>query len=97
MAALHTVGTDSTTHVRYDALKASVERAPIVSQADLWERLGSHEGYPKSVCTHMATPEKPHKMRTCGALAMDLRERTLLAAPGCIYRARPHVLGFDED
>jgi isopenicillin-N N-acyltransferase-like protein len=94
MAEVHTVGTDSTTHLRFDLLTKSASERPIESRADLWSRLGAHDGYPKSVCTHMATPDAPHKMRTCGGVAMDLAKKDLWAAPGCLHHARPHVFGF---
>lgn len=96
MAALHTVGLDSTTHDRYDRLTGSVAADPIRGRADLWERFGSHTGYPRSICTHVAAPHRPHAMRTCGALVMDLEAVDLWAADGCIHRARPHVLSFHK-
>jgi len=89
--ACSTVSPESTTHDRYAALVAGLEEAPIADRADLWRRLGSHAGCPRSVCTHLAGPDRPHAMLTCGALAMDLAARDLWAAPGCVHRARPHV------
>jgi isopenicillin-N N-acyltransferase-like protein len=94
MAALHTVGTDSTTHDRFDALSASLARSPIRDRGDLWRRLGSHDGYPRSVCSHIASPHRPHGMRTCGALVMSLATPDLWAAHGCVHHARAHVFGF---
>jgi isopenicillin-N N-acyltransferase-like protein len=94
LASVHTVGPDSTTHLRYDALCATTRDRAIADRADVWSRLGSHDGYPKSVCTHVATPTEPHKLRTCGAIAMDLATRDLWAAAGCVSHARPHRFGF---
>lgn len=89
-----TVAATSTTQRRYDALTQSIERAPVSDRADLWSRLGSHDGYPQSVCTHLANPTRPHAMRTCGGLVMDLRDRSLWVTQGCMHRARPHALSF---
>ncbi len=94
MAGLNRVGPESTTHDRYELLQRGIIDRPVVDRPDLWLRLGSHEGYPRSVCTHMATPFRPHAMRTCGAIVMDLVERDAWAAPGCVHLARPHVFTF---
>lgn len=94
VAACTVVVDASTTHARYDALARSIDGAAVRDRADVWERLGSHEGYPRFVCTHMAGPERPHAMRTCGALVMDLTRPDAWAAAGCIHHARPHRLGF---
>jgi isopenicillin-N N-acyltransferase-like protein len=85
-----TTGVESTTKDRYAALTASVAERSVTDRADLWVRLGSHDAYPKSICTHLARPDKPHAMLTCGAVAMDLRARDVWAAPGCVHQARPH-------
>jgi isopenicillin-N N-acyltransferase-like protein len=79
----------STTYDRYDWLSASVAARPIESVHDAWERLGSEEGYPRSVCTNMATPENPHAPATCGAIAMDFGAREVWAAAGLIHNVAP--------
>lgn len=94
MAEVHTIAAESTTQLRFDTLTESVRARAIAGREDLWTRLGTHDGYPKSVCTHMATPEAPHKMRTCGGLAMDLERKDVWAAAGCLHHARPHVFDF---
>lgn len=94
MEQLSLVGPDSTTRDRYDVLQRSITERPIADRPDLWRRLGSHEAYPRAVCTHMATPERPHGMLTCGALVMDLVAKDVWAAQGCIHSARPHVFTF---
>lgn len=91
VAAVSTVSPESTTRVRYDWLSRSLAEHAIADRADLWRRLGSHDGYPRSICTHMASPTQPHAMLTCGALVMDLPARLLWAAAGCIHGARPHT------
>ena len=94
IAAVTTTSPTSTTHDRYAQLTASLAARPIAGRADLWQRLGSHDGYPRSVCTHLASPADPHAMLTCGAVAMDLARADLWAAPGCIHAARPHRFAF---
>lgn len=82
------VAPGSTTHERYAALTVSLARRALAGPEDLWERLGSHEGFPRSVCTHVATAEDPHAMLTCGAVVMDLARKALRATRGCVHRAR---------
>ena len=95
MAAVNAVSSESTTHLRYETLCESLGTSAVADRADLWRRLGSHDGYPRSVCTHAASPEAPHKMRTCGGLIMDLRAKNLWATAGCMNEARPEVFSFD--
>lgn len=70
---------------RYDWLRASVDAEPVASVDDVWRRLGSDDGYPRSVCTNMATPENPHGPATCAAIAMNLTTREVWAAGGLIH------------
>ncbi|MDW8363496.1 MAG: C45 family peptidase [Myxococcales bacterium] len=88
------IGVESTTLERYAWLSQSVRLHPPRDREALWERLGSHDGYPRSVCTHLSSPAQPHGVTTCGAVAMDLRERRMLAAAGCVHRARGIDFGF---
>ncbi len=94
MAAVHRSTPESTTHIRYDWLTSSIAERAIESRRDMWQRLGSHDGYPRSVCAHLATPEAPHAVKTCGALVMDLSAKDLWAAAGCLDHARPEVFDF---
>lgn len=80
---------ESTTHERLRVLQRSLHARPLADVQDLWVRLGSHEAYPRAVCTHLASPSAPHAMHTCGAVAMDLRRRVLWAGAGCVHRSRP--------
>ncbi len=82
IAGCSRVPAQSTTHDRYDAMIADLEERPIVDVDDLWTRLGSHEGYPRSICTNMSTPESPHAAATCAGIAMDMRKREILAVAG---------------
>ena len=94
MGAVHTISPESTTHARFDALTSSLDARSVTDRPYLWRRLGSHDGYPRSLCTHLATPEQPHRMRTCGAIVMDLFARDLWAAPGCVNHSRHLRFGF---
>jgi isopenicillin-N N-acyltransferase-like protein len=85
VAARSKVPETSTTHDRMTWLEASLERAPLADLADAWHRLGSDEGWPRSVCTNMATPEAPHGAATCGAIAMNLDTGELWAQQGFIH------------
>lgn len=87
----------STTHERYAALTAGIEERAIASRGDLWSRFGSHEGYPRSVCTHLASVEAPHAMRTCGAVVMNLADQDAWAISGCVHQAWPHWFDFDDE
>ena len=85
VAARSKVPAASTTHDRMRWLEADVARAPIADLADAWRRLGSEDGWPRSVCTNMATPEAPHAAATCGAIAMNLDTGELWAQQGLIH------------
>lgn len=81
----------STTHDRFEAATRDAEAQPIASVEDAFLRLGSERGYPRSICTNMATAERPHAPATCGALAMDLPGRVVLGCAGFPHRAEPDV------
>ena len=87
----------STTLSRYATLKAGIEEHAIEDWADLWRRFGSHDGYPKSICTHLAGPSNPHGVATNGAVVMDCEARELWATTGCVHYARPMLFDFDSD
>jgi isopenicillin-N N-acyltransferase-like protein len=75
----------STTYDRMRHLEADLARAPIRDLDDAWRRLGSEEGWPRSICTNMATPESPHGAATCGAIAVNLDTGELWAQQGFIH------------
>jgi len=85
VAARSKVPPTSTTYDRMTWLKASLTRAPVADLADTWARLGSEDGWPRSVCTNMATPESPHGAATCGAIAMNLDTGELWAQQGLVH------------
>ena len=94
VAAASTIPPVSTTRERQAWLEQSVATAAPRDVADLWRRLGSEEGYPRSVCTNMSTPENPHGSATCGAIAMHLERREVWAAPGLIHNVEPERFRF---
>lgn len=94
VAAVTDVPGTSTTYDRYEWLRASLEAQPLAGLADAWHRLGSQDGYPRSVCTNMATPENPHGTATCAAIAMNLDRRVIWAAPGSIHNVPAESFGF---
>lgn len=85
VAARSKVPPTSTTYDRMRWLEADLARAPIADLADAWHRLGSEDGWPRSVCTNLATPESPHGAATCGAIAMNLDTGELWAQQGLIH------------
>jgi isopenicillin-N N-acyltransferase-like protein len=87
----------STTHERLAWLEQSIAARPIGDLQDVWQRLGSDEGYPRSVCTNMATPENPHGTATCGAIAMELAPSgRLWAEGGFIHNVAPRRFEFHD-
>lgn len=50
----------------------------------LWRMIGSHDGYPRSICSHVDELRgDPSASRTCARLAMELWSGKLRVAPGC--------------
>lgn len=96
IGAVSNVAPTSTSHERFTWLDASLRAAPLAGRRDLWARLGSHDGYPRSLCTHLADAENPHAMKTCGAVVIDPRRRELWAHQGCVHGAEPTVFAFGE-
>ncbi len=94
--ACSTVPEGSTTFQRYRFLQERLapEHAASLDARGLWALLGSHEGYPRSVCTHLASLDDPHAVLTCGAISMNLSAGEVLVARGCIHRSRPHRFSF---
>lgn len=86
----------STTYDRYQWLTASIAERPVADVPDVWRRLGSQDGYPRSVCTNMATPENPHGTATCGAIAMELVARRAWAQGGFIHNIDSELFDFPE-
>ncbi len=85
IAARSKVPAPSTTHDRMTWLDRDLARAPVRDLDDAWRRLGSDDGWPRSICTNMATPEAPHGAATCGAIAMNLDSGELWAQQGFVH------------
>lgn len=79
----------STTFDRMGLLEKDLSNAAVRDLDDAWKRLGSDEGWPRSICTNMATPEAPHGAATCGAIAMNLDSGELWAQQGLIHNVAP--------
>lgn len=89
VAKVSSISPVSTTLLRHAFLEASLKTTPPTSIADLWSRLGSHEGHPRSVCTHLSSAASPHAMETCAGILMRLGEGRVFAKEGCIHDASP--------
>jgi isopenicillin-N N-acyltransferase like protein len=89
VAARSKVPATSTTYDRMKWLEADLARTPLADLDDAWRRLGSEDGWPRSICTNMATPESPHGAATCGAIAMNLDTGELYAQQGFIHNVAP--------
>jgi len=89
VAAVSEVSPTSTTYDRQRWLEADLARAAVVDLDDAWRRLGSTDGWPRSICTNMSTPEAPHGVATCGAIAMNLTTGELWAQQGLVHNVAP--------
>jgi isopenicillin-N N-acyltransferase-like protein len=89
IAAHSSVPDTSTTYDRMAWLEASLAGTAVADLSDVWRRLGSEDGWPRSVCTNMATPDAPHGGATCGAIAMNLDSGELWAQQGFIHNVAP--------
>jgi isopenicillin-N N-acyltransferase-like protein len=82
----------STTYDRMRWLEQDLSRARVADLADVWQRLGSEDGWPRSICTNMATPEAPHGAATCGGIAMNLDTGDVWVQQGLIHNVAPEKL-----
>ncbi len=96
VAARSKVPETSTTYDRMRWLEGDLEREPLRDLDDAWQRLGSEDGWPRSVCTNMATPESPHGAATCGAIAMNLDSGALWAQQGFVHNVAPEKWQLDR-
>lgn len=80
-----TLSKASTTRERFAVLNQAFEAAPPQSIAEVWRLLGSHEGHPRSICSHVAAGGgDPSASKTCGGVVLDLARRRVLAHRGCL-------------
>lgn len=84
IGAASKVPATSTTYDRFAWLGKSLAASAVADLDDAWRRLGSQEGWPRSVSTNLATPQNPHGAATCGAIAMNLDSGELWAQAGFI-------------
>ncbi len=78
-----------TAHLGPDALHPHDVRA-------LWQLLGSHEGYPRSLCAHL-TGDDPAASKTCGGALCDLSGRRMLARRGCLNDLPARTVDVTEE
>lgn len=55
----------------------------------LWNLLSSHDGYPRSICSHVADGGDPSASKTCGRMVMALHTGEVLAGRGCGQEVPP--------
>ena len=80
----------STTFRRMDLATTLFAQMRPKTLEDLWALLGSHEGYPRSICSHVDDVSgDPSASRTCGAIAMALCGGRTLAVAGCLAEHEP--------
>jgi isopenicillin-N N-acyltransferase-like protein len=66
-----------------------VQQRPQTAE-QLWAFLGSHEGYPRSLCSHVDDASgDPSASRTCGMMVMRLVGGEVLAGGGCGQESPP--------
>jgi len=86
----------STTLERYDRLCQVMGGGQDWTVPAIKEILGSHDGYPRSICSHLKGDGDPSASKTCGAVVCDLQRRQLHAAPGCVHEAEYKVFSFER-
>jgi isopenicillin-N N-acyltransferase like protein len=89
IAARTELAPGATTVDRFRYLDARLDSRLPADEGELWQLLGSEEGYPRSVCSNQATPEDPHGAATCGGLVMRPATREIQAVAGFTHNARP--------
>ena len=81
----------STTHVRFAFLTKAMEE--LKNKADLYSILTSHEGYPKSVCSHYQSGAQDPSS-TCGGGIYDSNDGSIRFWRGCPTEDKNHVEHF---
>jgi isopenicillin-N N-acyltransferase-like protein len=80
----------STTLDRYCKLEDLMATPPHDVDA-MWALLSDHDGYPRSICSHMAGDE-PSASRTCGAVICEPHAARMTAHRGCLSEGEPIVV-----
>ncbi len=74
----------STTYRRMELATTAYAQHRPATMAEVWDFLGSHEGFPKSICSHVDDAAgDPSASRTCGLMAMRVHDGEVWAARGC--------------
>jgi isopenicillin-N N-acyltransferase-like protein len=74
----------TTTHDRYATLCRIFGTEAPTSFESLWALMGSHEGYPRSICSH-GRGDDPSASKTCGGVICDVAGGRFLASAGCLH------------
>ncbi len=80
-----TLATVSTTHDRYAHMQ-QVTLPGIITAETVVRWLSSHDGAPRSICSHLGTDD-PDASKTCGGVVADLTQGHLHAWQGCLAEA----------
>ncbi|RMG97897.1 MAG: hypothetical protein D6705_07560 [Deltaproteobacteria bacterium] len=90
LRAVERVHPSSTTFRRMELASTLFVQMRPKTLEDLWALLSSHEGYPRSICSHVDDAAgDPSASRTCGAIAMALCGGRVLATAGCLVENPP--------
>lgn len=74
----------STTYRRMELATTAYAQQRPQTMAEVWSFLSSHEGFPKSICSHVDDASgDPSASRTCGLMAMRIRDGEVWAVRGC--------------
>lgn len=80
----------STTFRRMELASSTYVQQRPNDAASVWAFLGSHEGYPRSLCSHVAEADgDPSASRTCGMIVMQLVGGEVLTGAGCAQESPP--------
>ena len=80
----------STTFRRFELASTLYVQQRPHDVAGVWAFLASHEGFPRSLCSHVDDASgDPSASRTCGLMVMQLAGGAVLAGAGCGQEAPP--------
>lgn len=84
LQSLEALSPASTTHERFELASAMIQNEFPSSAEDMWALLSSHEGHPRSICSHVDDGlGDPSVSRSCGAVVLDPLRRELWSRRGC--------------
>jgi isopenicillin-N N-acyltransferase-like protein len=80
----------SSTFARLDAASTLYVQLLPRTPARLWELLSSHDGWPRSICSHLDDESgDPSASKTCAIMVMELVEGRLHLGRGCGHTSEP--------